>query len=113
LSGPTACGRALDSDPGAWTTGGRDFRQSYYSPLELIDKTNVRQLGFAWQYEIDATEGFEATPIVVNGAMFSSGPRGVVYSVDARTGAERWVFSRRSTSPSFAGRAAATRRTAA
>jgi quinohemoprotein ethanol dehydrogenase len=85
-----ACARSPGS--GDWLTGGRDFRQSYYSPLTLIDKTNVTGLGFAWQYEVEATEGFESTPIVVNGSMFSSGPRGVVYSVDAKTGKERWVF---------------------
>src|SRR5262245_14787552 len=85
-----ACARSTES--GDWPTGGRDFSQSYYSPLTRIDKTNVNRLGFAWQYEVEATEGFESTPIVVNGALFSSGPRGVVYSVDARTGKERWVF---------------------
>jgi glucose dehydrogenase len=73
-------GRSADGgDPGAWLTSGRDHRQGYYSPLDLINQSNVRQLGFAWQYEVDATEGFESTPIVVDGAMFGSGPSGVVY----------------------------------
>ena len=81
-----------DPDPGAWLTGGRDYQQSYYSPLTKINKNNIQQLGFAWQYEIDTTEGFEATPIVVDGVMFSSGPRGVVYALDAKTGKERWTF---------------------
>ena len=81
-----------DNEPGAWLTGGRDYRQSYYSPLRLIDKTNVQQLGFAWQYKINTTEGFEATPIVVDGVMFGSGPEGAVYALDAKTGAERWIF---------------------
>ena len=81
-----------DPAPGDWLTGGRDYQQSYYSPLTDINKKNIQQLGFAWQYEIDTTEGFEATPIVVDGVMFSSGPRGVVYALDAKTGQPRWVF---------------------
>ena len=81
-----------DSEPGAWLTGGRDYQQSYYSPLDGINRSNVRQLGFAWEYDIDATDGFEATPIVVDGIMFGSGPKGAVYALDARTGAERWTF---------------------
>lgn len=81
-----------DSEPGEWMTGGRDFKQSYYSPLKNIDKNNAHKLGFAWQYEINTTHGFEATPIVIDGVMFASGPKGAVYSLDAKTGKERWAF---------------------
>lgn len=75
-----------------WLTGGRDYQQSYHSPLTQINKDNIQQLGFAWQYEIDTTHGFEATPIVVDGVMFASGPKGAVYALDAETGSERWNF---------------------
>ena len=37
----------IDREPGSWMTGGRDYQQSYYSPLNEIDKNNVQQLGFA------------------------------------------------------------------
>lgn len=49
-------------------------------------------MGFAWQYEIDTEHGFEATPIVVDDVMYSSGPDGAVYAVDAGTGTEMWKF---------------------
>ena len=83
---------AIEREEGAWLTGGRDYQQSYYSPLKKINKHNINQLGFAWQYSIDTTHGFEATPIVVDGVMFSSGPMGAVYAIDAKAGIERWVF---------------------
>jgi len=60
-------------EPGAWLTGGRDYQQSYHSPLKQITRDNVSELGFAWQYEIDTEHGFEATP-------------------DAGTGTEVWKF---------------------
>lgn len=82
----------IEKEPGVWLTGGRDYQQSYYSPLQAISKSNVQRLGFAWQYDIDTTYGFEATPIVVDGVMFSSGPKGAVYALNAKTGDERWVF---------------------
>ena len=87
--------RLIDADtaPGEWLTGGRGYQQSYYSPLDGINRTNVRQLGFAWSYDVNTSEGFEATPIVVDGLMVSSGPRGAVYALDARTGTERWTFT--------------------
>ena len=81
-----------DQEPGAWLTGGRDYQQSYFSPLKTINKNNVNQLGFAWEYEIDTTHGFQATPTVVDGIMFSSGPKGAVYALNAKTGEQRWHF---------------------
>lgn len=78
--------------PGDWLTGGRDYQQSYYSPATQINKDNVERLGFAWEYEIDTQHGFEATPIVVDGIMFTSGPRGAVYALNAKTGEPIWTF---------------------
>ena len=83
---------AINSEPGSWLTGGRDYQQSYYSPLNNINKSNVQKLGFAWQYEVDTTHGFEATPLVVDGMMYTSGPKGAVYTLDAKTGAPLWNF---------------------
>ena len=82
----------IEAEPGAWLTGGRDWEHSYFSPLKSINKDNVAELGFAWQYEINTTDGFEATPIVVDGVMFASGPRGTVFALDAKTGEARWTF---------------------
>ena len=45
----------IQSEPGAWLTGGRDYQQSYYSPLTTINKQNIQQLGFAWEYEVNTT----------------------------------------------------------
>lgn len=81
-----------DSAPEDWLTGGRDWQQSYYSPLKQIDRNNVGRLGFAWEYDIETTDGFEATPIVVDGTMYSSGPKGAVYALDAKTGRALWTF---------------------
>lgn len=85
-----------NAEPSEWLTGGRDWRQSYYSPLTKINKGNVTQLGFAWSSApIDLSRGFQSTPIVVDGHMFASGNRGDVYAVDARTGRILWTFKSR------------------
>lgn len=80
------------TEPENWYTGGRDKDGTYYSPLESINARNVRRLGFAWQYELGTTRGQEATPIVIDGVMYSSGTWGYVYAVDAATGHERWRY---------------------
>jgi quinohemoprotein ethanol dehydrogenase len=84
--------QAADREPQNWFTGGRDIQGSYYSPLTGIDANNVGQLGFAWQYDLATDRGQEATPIVVDGVMYTSGTWGYVYALDAATGHELWRF---------------------
>lgn len=76
-----------------WRNSGGNVHENYYSDLGTINVTNVERLGFAWQYDTVSPEGFEATPVVVAGTMFTSGPRGAVYALDAESGKERWTFT--------------------
>ena len=41
---------AIDAEPGAWLTGGRDFGSSHYSPLSAITRENLNTLGLAWDF---------------------------------------------------------------
>lgn len=84
--------KAVPSDPDNWVTGGRDQEGTYYSPLTHINEGNVARLGYAWQYDLGTHRGQEATPIVVDGVMYTSGTWGYVYAVDARTGREIWRY---------------------
>ena len=84
--------KAAPTEPDNWVTGGRDQDGTYYSPLTRINEKNVGGLGFAWQYDLGTHRGQEATPIVVDGVMYTSGTWGFVYAVDARTGKELWRY---------------------
>jgi quinohemoprotein ethanol dehydrogenase len=76
-----------DSEPQNWFTGGRDQGGTYYSPLSSIDASNVKDLGYAWTYDLGTPlRGQEATPIVVDGVMYTSGTWGYVYAVEAAPG---------------------------
>ena len=81
------------SEPENWFTGGRDQNGTCYSPLKTIDAGNVARLGFAWQHDLDGGRGQEATPIVVDGVMYTSGSWGFVYAIDAATGHEVWRYN--------------------
>lgn len=74
-----------------WLTLGGNQQMQHYSPLNQINKSNVQQLGFAWAYDAsthigNVPRGLEATPIVLDGVMYTSGAWGAVYALDARTG---------------------------
>src|SRR5512139_3045778 len=76
---------AADSEPQNWLTLGRDHKQAYYSPLAMINADNVDRLGFAWAYDMGTARGQEATPIVVDGVLYTSGTWGYVYAINAAT----------------------------
>jgi len=85
--------QAANLEPQNWFTGGRDEDGTYYSPLRTINSGNVKELGYAWAYDLGAPQrGQEATPIVIDGVMYTSGTWGYVYAVDAATGRQLWRY---------------------
>ena len=85
------------SKPENWLTSGRNFKAQHYSPLAQINTSNVEQLGFAWEYKVDPRRGrplhgLQATPLVIDGVMYTSGPWARVFAVEAKTGKEIWRY---------------------
>jgi len=83
---------AADSEPQNWLVHGRTYGEQRYSPLRQINAGNVEQLGLAWSYATGTTRGLQATPIVVDGTMYTTGVWSVVYALDAKTGKELWKY---------------------
>ena len=79
-------------EPDQWLMTGRDGGGTYFSPLTGINSQNVAQLGFAWEYRLGTRRGLEATPVIVDGALYTSGVFGHVYALDAATGRELWTY---------------------
>lgn len=75
-----------------WLTYGGTYDEQRHSKLTAINKENVSQLGVAWTYDLATNRGVESTPIVVDGTMYVTSAWSVVYALDAKTGAEKWVY---------------------
>ena len=85
------------SEAGQWLSLGRDWHGDRFSPLTKITTGTAAGLGLAWEYEFRShrgrvEHGQEATPLVVDGVIYASGPWGSAIAVDARTGKERWRY---------------------
>lgn len=78
------------SEPANWLTVGGGYGDQRYSLLKKIDTGNVGKLGLAWHYKIDIDRGAEATPVVVDGVMFTTGAYSILYALDAVTGKLLW-----------------------
>lgn len=83
---------AAEAEPQNWLTHGRTYGEQRFSPLQQINAGNVEKLGLAWAYPTATTRGLQASPIVVDGRMYTTGTWSVVYALDARTGKELWKF---------------------
>ena len=81
---------ATDSEPQNWLAHGRDYGEQRFSPLEQINKKNVHRLGLAWEAKANSMRGLEATPIVVDGIMYTTSTWSRVIALDAKTGAVLW-----------------------
>ncbi len=84
---------AADSEPGNWMSNGRDYGEQRFSPLDQLNTENVSQLSLAWYADIDTSRGQEATPIVVDGAMYVSTAWSHVKAYDVRTGEQLWAYN--------------------
>ena len=83
---------AADREPQNWMSTGRNYAEDRFSPLRQINAANVAKLGLAWYFETDSTIGTEATPLVVDGVMYTTTVWNRLHALDARSGKELWRY---------------------
>ena len=81
-----------DGDTGDWLMYGRTYEDHRFSPLTQINEETIAKLGVVWSRELGTTRGLEATPLVDNGVIYTTGSWSVVYALDAKTGDIRWMY---------------------
>lgn len=81
-----------DSRTGDWITHGRTYSETRFSPLKKINAENAKTLGLAWSFDTETTRGLEATPLIIDGIMYTTGSWSVVFAIDARTGKQIWKW---------------------
>jgi alcohol dehydrogenase (cytochrome c) len=83
------------ANPARWLTNAGDYTGQRHSPLKQITPANAAQLAPQWTFQTPGVTGqFEATPIVVDGVMYITGPRNHAWAIDAKTGKEIWHHQR-------------------
>jgi len=79
-----------------WSVYGGSKERIQYSPLDLIDTSNVKNLQLAWIYHTkDAESGsqIQANPLIVDGVLYAVSPQLKLFAADAFNGKEKWVFN--------------------
>ena len=75
-----------------WPLHGHDTFEQLQSPLTQINLETVKNLGLVWSMETGTRLGLEASPIVIDGIMYTTGSWSKVFAVDAASGRLRWQF---------------------
>jgi quinohemoprotein ethanol dehydrogenase len=83
---------STDETPGDWLSYGRNYQEDRFSPLNQITKSNIKNLGLVWSINLGTSRGIEATPVVVDGIMYITGPWSIVYAIDARKEEIIWIY---------------------
>jgi alcohol dehydrogenase (cytochrome c) len=73
-------------------TYGMGYHQNRYSPLDKINKRNVKRLVPVWSLSLDNNFGEQAQPMVYEGVMYVSNAKWTV-AIDAVTGKQLWRTS--------------------
>jgi alcohol dehydrogenase (cytochrome c) len=78
-------------------TNGMGRHLQRYSPLETLNKENVKNLVPAWAFSLggEKQRGQETQPIVYDGVMYITGSYSRVYAIDVMTGKEIWQYDAR------------------
>lgn len=80
------------SDADNWLTHGRDYSETRNSPLSMINVGNVDGLGLSWFHDLDTSRGQEATPLVVDGIIYTTSAWSKVQAFDGLSGKLLWQF---------------------
>ena len=92
LYGGASLANSASAAADQWTHSAHDDAGTFHSALRDMNVGNAKSLGFAWDYRLGTHRGLEATPIVVDGVLYTSGNFGRVYALDAASGQERWRY---------------------
>jgi alcohol dehydrogenase (cytochrome c) len=83
----------VDKEPHNWLSYSGTPKNQRYSPLTQITTSNVKNLQQAWIWQARSLEKFQATPIVVDGVMYTVEAPNNVVALDAVTGRPYWQFN--------------------
>ncbi|HLK66418.1 MAG TPA: PQQ-dependent dehydrogenase, methanol/ethanol family [Bryobacteraceae bacterium] len=86
--------RDADKEPHNWLTYSRDYSGQRYSPLDQVNTSNVSKLRIAWMRQVDETDTFETSPLVVDGTLYVTEPPNLVEALDAVTGRPLWTWQK-------------------
>jgi alcohol dehydrogenase (cytochrome c) len=84
---------AAGNEPQNWLTYSGSTMSQRYTTLNQITPENVKNLELQWMFQARSLEKFEATPLVVDGILYTVQAPNNVVALDAVTGRVFWTYA--------------------
>jgi alcohol dehydrogenase (cytochrome c) len=82
-----------NKEPQNWLTYSGNLMSQRYSTLSQITPQNVKDLELQWVFQARSLEKFEATPLVVDGILYTVQAPNDIVALDPVTGRVFWTYS--------------------
>ncbi|CAA0106982.1 Quinohemoprotein alcohol dehydrogenase ADH IIB [Zhongshania aliphaticivorans] len=92
LTGGKPASTSTEIESVDWPMHGNDVYEQRYSVLSDINTDNVSKLGLAWFHDLPEDRGQEATPIVIDGVIYTTSAWNHVHAFLAETGEVLWEY---------------------
>ena len=89
---PSSAAAAAPLPDVEWRKHGLTDAEDRFSPIDDINVDNVDELGLAWYFDYPTNRGLEATPLMVDGVIYTTGSWSMVYAHDAMSGELLWFY---------------------
>jgi alcohol dehydrogenase (cytochrome c) len=91
---PIADARLLagTKDTSGWLMYGGNYENWRYSPLDKINRSNVKKLAAKWLFQTGIPGQFSGSPIVADGVLYVTAAYNNLYALDARSGEPLWHY---------------------
>ena len=76
-----------------WLSYGNEYNEQHFSHLNQINIKNVNSLKLDWELPLPDAIQLGSTPLAIDGKIYFTGDRAIVYAVDGRTGQLIWVYN--------------------
>ncbi len=81
-----------DSKNDQWLAHGKNYSETRHSPLKQINTDTVKELVLLNKTVLPDWRGVEATPLLIDGVIYVTGPWSKVFAVDAKSGEIQWSY---------------------
>ncbi len=82
-----------EREPGQWMAYGGTYSEQRFSELKQINTGNVNRLGLQWFADYETNQDQHGSPLYIDGVIYVSTARNVVYAFDGRTGRTLWKYN--------------------
>jgi glucose dehydrogenase len=85
----------LQRDSANWPMQAGNYSGWRYTPLDQINRTNVKDLKIGWQVSTGVLRGHEGGPLVIDGVLYFQTPQPfIIYAIDLdRPGEIKWKYN--------------------